>query len=162
MDVMAGQLAEEWNQMPSAWAEIHQAFLMCWCSAFMFHMTYFETTTTKKMQPLWAIKMSEPNCEGGWTSYHKMKANKTMSHKFLKSTVKTSKNWSPSQGVSETVLRVKRTLKSIGFQLLSLGFRGMDIFKVNQDLDKPVEVNQELMYCARIWGEILAFLLHVL
>lgn len=76
-----------------------------------------------------------------------MKANKTMSHKFLKSTVKTSKNWNPSQGVSETVLRVKRALKSIGFQLLSLGFRGMDILKVNQGLDKPVEVNQELVYC---------------
>lgn len=67
------------------------------------------------MQPLWAIKMSESNCEGGWTSYDKIKANEMMSCKFLKSTVKTSKNWSLSQDVSETVLHVKRTLKSIGF-----------------------------------------------
>lgn len=71
--------------------------------------------TNKKMQPLWAIKMSESNCEEGWTSYDKIKANEMMSCKFLKSTVKTSKNWSLSQDVSETVRHVKRTLKSIGF-----------------------------------------------
>lgn len=56
------------------------------------HSCFTWPTLKKKMQPLWAIKMSESNCEGGWTSDHKIKATEMMSHKFLKSTVKTSKN----------------------------------------------------------------------
>lgn len=49
-----------------------------------------------------------------------------MSHKFLK-TFCENKIWSLSQAVSEAVLHVKRTLQSIGFLLLSLGLRAMDI-----------------------------------
>lgn len=120
-------------------------------------MTYFKKKE-KKVQPLWAIKMSESNCEGGWTSYHKIKANEKMSHKFLKPPVKTrSGGWAK--------LSLKQCCMSRGHwnPLASCCFHlvlgAWTFVKINQDLDKPGEVNLELGYCASIWGKILAFLI---
>lgn len=143
--------------MLSTWTEIHQVSLMCWCNAFMFHMTYFKKKE-KKVQPLWAIKMSESNCEGGWTSYHKIKANEKMSHKFLKPPVKTrSGGWAKLSLKQCCVSRGHwNPLASCCFHLV-LG--AWTFVKINQDLDKPGEVNLELEYCASIWGKILAFLI---
>lgn len=70
------------------WASEQRYTKPSWCVDAT-HSCFTWPTLKKKMQPLWAMKMSESNCEGGWTSYHKIKANEKMSHKFLKLSVKT-------------------------------------------------------------------------
>lgn len=41
-DVVARQHEGQCCQVPSTWTEKHQAFCMCWCNVFVFHMTYFK------------------------------------------------------------------------------------------------------------------------